>query len=91
MPDPNGTAVLMKFKSILDLEQYLYSVSTELHTNLFEIVQLQLNKYTASKTIAKCTRDKEYQKKRRSLETKGTKIASLQKAVDYKNRRQSED
>ena len=56
--------VVMKFKSILDLEQYLYSVSTELHTNLFEIVPLQLNKHTASKTIAKCIRDKEYQKKR---------------------------
>ena len=60
MPDPNGTAVVMKPKSTLDLEQYLYSVSTELHTNLFEIVPLQLNKHTASKTIAKC--DKEYQK-----------------------------
>ena len=57
MPDPNGTAVVMKFKSILDLEQYLYSVSTKLHTNLFEIVPLQLNKHTASKTIAKCIRD----------------------------------
>ena len=91
MPDPNGTAVVMKFKSILDLEQYLYSVSTELHTNLFEIVLLQLNKHTASKTIAKCIRDKEYQKTRRSLETKGTKIASLQKAVDYKKSRQSEE
>ena len=91
MPDPNGTAVVMKFKSILYLEQYLYSVSTELHINLFEIVPLQLNKHTASKTIAKCVRDKEYQKKRCSLETKGTKIASLQKAVDYKKRRQSEE
>ena len=41
MPDPNGTAVVMKFKNILDLEQYLYSVSMELHTNLFEIVPLK--------------------------------------------------
>ena len=91
MPDPNGTAVVMKFKNILDLEQYLYSVSMELHTNLFEIVPLQLNKHTASKTMAKCIRDKEYQKKRRSLETEGTKIARLQKAVDLKKRRQSEE
>ena len=54
MPDPNGTAVAMKFKSILDLEQYLYSVLMELHTYLFEIVPLKLNKHTASKTIATC-------------------------------------
>ena len=81
MPDPNGTVVVVKFKSILDLEQYLYSVSMELHTNLFEIVPQQLNKHTASKTTAKCIRDKEYQKKRSSLETKGTKIVGLQKAV----------
>ena len=91
MPDPNGTAVVMKFKNILDLEQYLYSVSMELHTNLFEIVPLQLNKYAASKTIAKSIRDKEYQKKRRSLETEGTKIARLQKAIDYKKRKQSKE
>ena len=90
MPDPNGTAVVMKFKNILDSEQYLYSVSTELHTNLFEIVPLQLNKHAASKTIAKCIRDKEYQKKRCSLET-GTKIARLQKAIDYKKRKQSKE
>ena len=87
MPDPNG----MKFKNILDLEQYLYFVSMELHTNLFEIVPLQLNKHTASKTTARCITDKEYQKKRRSLETEGTKIGRLQKAVDLKKRRQSEE
>ena len=91
MPDPNGTAVVMKFKNILDLEQYLYSVSMELHTNLFEIVPLQLNKHAASQTIAKSIRDKEYQKKRRSLETEGTKIARLQKAIDHKKRKQSKE
>ena len=26
MPDPNGTAVVMKFTNILELEQYLYSL-----------------------------------------------------------------
>ena len=88
LPDPNGTAVVMKFRNILDLEQYLYSVSIELHINLFEIVQL--NKHTASKTIAKSIRDKEYQKKRCSLETEGTKLARLPKAIGYKNRRKSE-
>ena len=28
MPDPNGTAFVMKLKNILNLEQYFYSVST---------------------------------------------------------------
>jgi hypothetical protein len=43
MPDPNGTAVVMKFANILDLEQYLYSLSMLLHANLFEIVPVRLN------------------------------------------------
>jgi hypothetical protein len=45
MPDPNGTAVVMKFTNILELEQYLYSLSIELHTNSFEIVPVQFNIY----------------------------------------------
>ena len=43
MPDPNGTAVVMKFVNILELEQYLYSLSMTLHANLFEIVPVRLN------------------------------------------------
>ena len=43
MPDPNGTAVVMKFANILELEQYLYSLSMLLHANLFEIVPVRLN------------------------------------------------
>jgi hypothetical protein len=48
MPDPNGTAVVMKFVNIRDLEQYLYSVSMTLHANLFEIVPVRLNLCKAS-------------------------------------------
>ena len=48
MPDPNGTAVVMKFVNILELEQYLYCVSMTLHANLFEIVPVQLNICKAS-------------------------------------------
>ena len=33
MPNPNGTAVVMKFTNIIGLEQYLCSVSLKLHTN----------------------------------------------------------
>ena len=38
MPNPNGTAVVMKFNDILDLEQHFYFLSVELHTKFFEIV-----------------------------------------------------
>ncbi len=44
--DLNGTAVVMKFANIVELEQYLYFLSTNLHTNLFEIVPIQLNKWS---------------------------------------------
>ena len=43
MPDPNGTAVVMKFSNIHELEQYLYSLSMELHTNIFEVALCQCN------------------------------------------------
>ena len=42
MPCENGTAVVMKFDDISCLEQHLYSLSVELHSNLFELVPVQL-------------------------------------------------
>jgi hypothetical protein len=42
MPYPDGTAVVMKFTNIQELEQHLYSLSIELHANLFEIVPVLL-------------------------------------------------
>ena len=79
-PDPNGTAVVMKFANILGLEQYLYSLSMTLYANSFEIVPVQLNiKHVrkASKQKSKCVKDREYvQKKRLSVETEGDKQES---------------
>ncbi|CAB4001286.1 Hypothetical predicted protein [Paramuricea clavata] len=93
MPDPNGTAVVMKFANILGLEQYLYSMT--LHTNSFEIVPVQLNiKHVrkASEQKSKCVKDREYlQKKRLLVETEGDKQARLKKASEYKKRKQSEE
>ena len=43
MPDPNGTAVVMKYSGLSELEQYLCSLSNELNTNLFEIVPVSLS------------------------------------------------
>ena len=77
MPDPNGTAVVMKFTNILELLHYLYFLSIELHTNSFEIVPVQLNEYIASKSKTKCENDREYQKKRCSVETGSDKQAKI--------------
>ena len=93
MPDPNGTAVVMKFVNILELEQYLYSVSMTLHANLFEFVPVQLNICKASeKKSYKCVKDREYVlKKRLLIENEGDKQARLKKASEYKKRKQSEE
>ena len=95
MPDPNGTAVVMKFANILGLEQYMYSLSMTLHANSFEIVPVQLNiKHVrkASEQKSKCVKDREYvQKKRLLVETEGDKQARLKKASEYKKRKQSEE
>ncbi len=90
MPDPNGTAVVMKFSNIHELEQYLYSLSIELHTNIFEVVPVQLNICKASKQKTKRVNDQEYQGKIRSVETEAAKQARLNKASEYKKRKQSE-
>jgi hypothetical protein len=37
MPDPNGTAVVMKYTDINALERYLCSLSAELNVEIFEI------------------------------------------------------
>ena len=43
IPDPNGTAVVMKCHNIVELEKYICSLSEELNTNAFEIVEVQLH------------------------------------------------
>ena len=91
MPDPNGTAVVMKFTNILELEQYLYSLSIELYTNSFEIVPVQFNIYIASKSKTKGENDREYQKKRRSVETTSEAQIRLQKVRESIKRRQSKE
>ena len=91
MPDPNGTAVVMKFSNIVLLEQFLYCLSTELHTSLFEIVSVHLNKCDLSKQKTKHVKDRDYQKKRRCVETEHDKQVRLKKANEYKKRKQSEE
>ena len=98
MPDPNGTAVIMKFADILDLEQYLLSLSISLHTNLFEIVSVQL---TATATNRQCSietvnkknvrlqKNREFNKRKREEGSHSSKQARLQSAKEYKKRKQS--
>jgi hypothetical protein len=63
MPDPNGT-VVMKFANILELEQYLYSLSMTLHANLFEIVPVRLNVCNDAEQKNDCVKDQELSRKR---------------------------
>ena len=92
MPDSNGIAVIMKFNDILDLEQHLYFLSIELHTNLFEIVPVQLIACGTDNTVH-CRKQKnsEYQKRKRSEETDSDRDVRLQKAKEYKKRKVSEE
>jgi hypothetical protein len=101
MPDPNGTAVVLKFANILELEQYLYSLSMTLHANLFEIVPVRLNVCNAAERRlsveneghkqARLKKASEYNKRKQSKETDKERQVRLQKASVYKKRKQSEE
>ena len=66
MPNPNGTAVVMKVQSTWELEQHLHSLSKELNANLFEIVPVQLNLCSAS--VQKTKLAQKHQKYKKKLE-----------------------
>ena len=84
MPDPNGTAVVMKFNNALELEQYLYCLSIKLHANLYEIVPVKVNKSTtAQQILSKGTKDQQYHNC--SPENKGDKGATLQEESQKAN------
>ena len=90
MSDSNSNAVVMKFNDVLELEQHLFCLSTKLHTNLFEIVPVQLNKCEVSPKRTKCVKAQEYQKKRRLRKTQHNKQLRLNKANEYKRRKLSD-
>jgi hypothetical protein len=62
-PDPNGTAVVMKFNNTVHLEQHICSLSMELNANLFEIVPVQIPMSQCNKT--RLEKDREYHKQKR--------------------------
>ena len=47
MPDPDGTAVVLKFADIAELEQFLCALSYEIHSRFFEIVPVQFLKQSS--------------------------------------------
>ena len=94
MPDPNGTAVVMKFAKILELEQYLYSLSMLLHANLFEIVPVTLNICKSNCVKDRQTRLKkasEYKKRKQSEETDSERQIRLQKLSESIKWKRSEE
>ena len=99
MPDPNGTAVVMKFASLTELEKYLCLLSTELNTNLFEIVPVQFyvtcKKQSGETQSMKQTRlqiVREYKKRKQGVETETEKQTRLENArMSKKRKRGSEE
>ena len=81
MPDPNGTAVIMKFADILDLEQYLLSLSISLHTNLFEIVSVQL---TATATNRQCSKIFDFKRTESLIKERGKRKVTLLNKLNFK-------
>ena len=89
IPHPTGTAVVMKFKNVVNLEQHLYSLSMNLHVNAFEIVTVHLQVCTPPQQ--RSTKNLEYQEKRRSNENKCEKKIRLRKANEYKKLKLSKE
>ena len=92
MPNPHGTAVVMKLNDILDLEQHLYFLSIELHTNLFEIVPVQLiAPETNSGKKSRLCKARQSKKHKRLEENDHNRNIRLQKDSESKKRKRSEE
>ena len=81
MPDPKGTAVVMKFANVFMLEQHLFSLSHELNSQFFEVVPVEFHIRSFELNAA----DAPTTKKMR-IETETQRKNRLQKARDYKQR-----
>ena len=80
MPDPNGTAVFMKYTDINQLKEFIHSLSHELNTNLFEITPVQLTLITDIHQIMRGRLEfaKQCVKQKRSVETGSENKTRLQ-------------
>ena len=77
MPHSNGTAIVLKFETVVELEQHLHLLSMNLHVNAFEIVAVQLILLSA-KQKAKSLKNIEYLERKRSKENEYEKQIRLQ-------------
>ena len=96
MPDPNGTAVVMQFANMLDVEQYLYALSDALHSNSFEIVHVQFaefvnNSSTKNAQSVRLLEDREFQKAKRSKESDCGRQNRLLQKREYMNKKRHEE
>ena len=91
MPDPHGTAVVSKFTDVLELEQFLYSLSRKLHVNLFEIVPIYVTKtyLRLQKATEKTKHSEELEKKRQSKKQKRSNETDSERQVRLEKDRQS--
>ncbi|CAB4020200.1 ATP-dependent DNA helicase PIF1 [Paramuricea clavata] len=89
-PDPNGTAVVMKFNNTVHLEQHICSLSMGLNANLFEIVPVQIHMDQCNKT--RLEKDREYHKQKR-LEKSHSPFNQirLEKARESKKRKRTQE
>ena len=99
MLDPNGTAVVMQFANMLNLEQYLYTLSEALHSKLFEIVPVQfteivLNRLTKNVNFfhsVRLLKNREFQQAKRSKENDCEKQNRLQNMREYISKKRCEE
>ena len=90
MPDPNGTAVVMKCADICSLEEYLCSISLKLNTELFEVVPVEFHRHNIDSDMIDVNKVDNTQKNK-STESEIQRLSRLQKAREYKQRRLSEE
>ena len=90
MPDPNGTAVVMKCADICSLEEYLYSISLQLNTELFEFVPVEFHEHNADSDMINVNKvDNSH--KTKSTESETQRLSRLQTARKYIRRRLLEE
>ena len=100
MSDPNGTAVVMQFAIVLDVEQYLYALSDTLHSNLFEIVPVQFTEFVNNsstknvnftQSVRLLKKPREFQRAKRSKENDCERQNRLVNSREYINKKRCEE
>ena len=98
MPDPNGNAVVMKYGTLSELEQYLYSLSNKLNNNIFEIAPIKFrqvythtNKQCGINLQNRLKTAREQMKQKCLQETQTMRHDRLVKAREYQKRKREQE